>query len=114
MIDCPLTQRNGKWYCPQCGWTYHKQVRRNCPKAPGTQKQKPKTITRHDIEKILETHVKAGRATQTPEQIAATLDHCFGGCKHFNGSACDRWGSPCKYPERWTERLLLNGCDGVE
>ena len=34
MTDCPLTQRNGKWTCPQCGWSYHKQVRRNCPKAP--------------------------------------------------------------------------------
>jgi len=36
MINCPLEQRNGKWHCPQCGWSYHKQVRRNCPNARAT------------------------------------------------------------------------------
>lgn len=34
-MDCPQElQPDGTYKCPQCGWTYHKLVRRNCPKAP--------------------------------------------------------------------------------
>ena len=34
MIDCPFEQQpDGTFKCPQCGWSYHKKARRNCPKA---------------------------------------------------------------------------------
>ncbi len=142
MTDCPLEQRNGKWVCPQCGWSYHKQARRNCPKAGEAmiaefdrlmelgdedgagevanrllcweKKQRPRKITRPEIEKMIAVHVQAGRNTQTPEQMAATLDRCFGGCKQFTGKACGIYGSSCRHMEHWIARLILNGCDEEE
>ena len=40
MIDCAQQlQPDGTYRCPQCGWTYHKLARRNCPGANGQAKR---------------------------------------------------------------------------
>lgn len=60
------------------------------------------------------------RATTPREQIeaavgdtahlAATLDRCFGGCPHFDGSSCDlALGSACRRRASWLRLLATYG-----
>jgi len=46
------------------------------------------------------------------ERLDRTLDHCFGGCKHFDDRTCTASGGRgCQMRRYWIERLLVYGCE---
>ena len=116
MIDCNLTQLdNGKWWCPAPGCDDEQErllpgnYRRNCRSLEAG------FSPREHIEREIAFFVKDGTATRTTEQIAATLDKCFGGCRYLDGN-CTAWinaaRSNCdRRRVAWIEHLIHHDCE---
>ena len=116
MTDCNLIQLpSGKWWCPAPGCDDEKKrllpdnLPRNC--------RSPKAGFSHraQVERETAFFVDHGTATRTAEQIAATLDKCFGGCRYLKNNVCTVWAkteSPNCNARRtaWLKRLISKGC----
>lgn len=81
--DCPLQENpHGSWTCPHCGWTYRKEVRRNCPAAADSRIDKGVQLVR-----AINELVSNGLASRCWAEIGRMLARCQG-CDLFTGSGC--------------------------
>jgi len=105
-MDCVLKLENGVRRCTICGWVDPR------PDTPA-----PRRNCRHpDAVRIrLTRELDAMYAEDIPGRDRAEVDRtlavCFGGCPHFSGSTCTRYGSACTRRQRWIEILIFTGCD---
>lgn len=82
-MDCPVKQNaDGSWTCPQCGWTYHKEARRNCPEGPDDEIRKRMRLV-HAIEEL----VSNGLTSRCWAEMGRMLARCQS-CERFTGTAC--------------------------
>lgn len=80
-----------------------------CPKAPNNTQVRD----RNTVELSIINQRDLGKVTQPNEQIQATLDLCFGGCKYFDIElqVCTRYGDGCKMYPMWLKILCTGVCD---
>lgn len=113
MTDCPFQLVDNRWQCPDCDWVYprfgpRRSPRRNCPNSPDINtpehREKIKQKMLADMQPII-------ASSCSPESdlagIVAQLDQCLTPCKKFNGHACTKNGSKCKYWQRWKEAVAF-------
>jgi len=119
--DCDLVRLpSGKWQCQRPGCK-----RRPSPVKAARHCNSPEAVAalnvllgakpREHIERETAFFVNHGTATRTADQIAATLDKCFGGCPHLENNVCMAWASASRSNcdarrAAWIEHLIHNDC----
>ena len=125
---CILRRIEIGWWCSVCDPKQERilpvDAARKCQKGMPPYREQGKSIatdkykslsSREHIEYETTFFVNQGTAKRTAEQIANTLDKCFGGCRYLEGN-CTAWvnasSSNCdKRRAAWIEHIIHNECE---
>ena len=80
-MKCQVTERNGKFCCLDCGFTFHQDFVRECPTPKGNRTDK--------VKNLIQQHTKRKKPWILKEEDALKRleDHCLG-CQYYRG-VCD-------------------------
>ena len=114
MIQCIVKQDGDRYVCVTCGRSLSRPWKGNCTTGVAQPSESPAKPPRARAEEGLRE-----MATKVPDdarpwpKILATLDRCFGGCKHMDKRVghCTRRGSGCTCRKRWLEFVLFHECE---